>query len=103
MNVVTPHHRAFAKTILALVVGCALFAGASALGSARPSGPIESGAGPGWPATLSPTDFVAHVDNRWFPLLAGSRWRYRGVKDGREMVDVVKVTGARKRILGVAT
>ena len=44
--------------------------------------PIKSGAGPGWPQTLHPSDFVARVDNPWFPLKPGSRWRYRGVNEG---------------------
>jgi hypothetical protein len=67
------------------------------------SAPIESGAGPGWPATLSPTDFVARVDNPWFPLRPGSEYRYRGLKDQMKTVDVVKVTHRTKRILGVDT
>ena len=45
--------------------------------------PIKSGAGPGWPQTLHPTDFVARVDNPWFPLEPGSRWHYRGVEEAR--------------------
>jgi hypothetical protein len=96
-----------ARTILALGVTCALIGGASAAatpyaGTTTP-GPIRSGAGPGWPATLSPSDFVARVDNPWFPLRPGSEYRYTGLKDRRAMVDVVKVTGRTKRILGVET
>jgi hypothetical protein len=64
---------------------------------------IKSGAGPGYPATLSTGDFVARVDNPWFPLLPGSEWRYSGVKDRVKMVDRVKVTNRTKRILGVET
>lgn len=76
--------------------------------SARPAdsrtpGPIESGAGPGWPATLRPSDFTARVDNPWFPLRPGSMYRYRGLKEGMRTVDVVKVTDRIRRILGVET
>jgi hypothetical protein len=69
----------------------------------RVAGPIESGAGPGWPVTLSPGDFVTGVDNPWFPLRPGSEYRYIGLKDKVKTVDVVKVTDKTKRILGVAT
>jgi hypothetical protein len=64
---------------------------------------IKSGAGRGWPATLSPSDFVARVDNPWFPLKPGSKYRYRGNKEGTRMTDVVKVTHRTKWILGVKT
>lgn len=43
------------------------------------------------------------VNNPWFPLKAGSVWRYTGAKDGKPSVDVVKVTGATKKIQGVVT
>ena len=72
-------------------------------GRAQTPGPIKSGAGPGWPATLSPSDFVARVDNPWFPLKPGSKYRYKGIKEGTRMIDVVKVTHRTKRILGVKT
>jgi hypothetical protein len=32
------------------------------------------------------------VDNAWFPLLPGSVWRYRGVKDGMPTREVMRVT-----------
>jgi hypothetical protein len=76
---------------------------ASAAPVAPASAPIKSGAGPGWPQTLHPSDFVAHVDNRWYPLKPGSRYRYRGVKEGVHMVDKLHVTHRTKTILGVRT
>jgi hypothetical protein len=96
------------RAILVLGVACALIGGAAAVAATTQTGPqtpgsIKSGAGPGWPATLSPSDFVAHVDNPWFPLRPGSEYRYRGLKDKVKTVDVVKVTGRTKRILGVET
>jgi hypothetical protein len=96
------------KAILVLCMAWAAIAGGSsgaaiAQGVSRAPAPIESGAGPGWPATLSPSDFVARVDNPWFPLWPGSRYRYTGSKDGVRTVDVVTVTGRTKRILGVET
>jgi hypothetical protein len=102
------NHSIRTRAILALGVACALIGAASAAAATTPAGaktpgPIKSGAGPGWPATLSPSDFVARVDNPWFPLQPGSEWRYRGLKDNVKTVDTVKVTHQTKRILGVAT
>jgi hypothetical protein len=98
------------RTSVVLVTGilCALIGGASAVAAITYAGPqtpapIKSGAGPGWPATLSPSDFVAQVDNPWFPLRPGSEYRYTGVKDQASTVDVVSVTNKTKRILGVRT
>jgi hypothetical protein len=92
---------------LALAVSCALTGGAAAtsptLAATPAAGPIMSGAGPGWPATLSPSDFVPRVTNPWFPLQPGSEWRYTGLKDKTKTVDVVTATHKTRRILGVAT
>ena len=62
-----------------------------------------SGAGSGWPATLSPSDFVPQVNNPWFPLKPGSVWHYKGLKEGMRTTDTVTATHRTKRILGVAT
>jgi len=101
-------HSIHTRAILALAAVSALIGGGSAAVAAtkagsQASGPIESGAGPGWPAALSPSDFVARVDNPWFPLQPGSEYRYTGLKDRSETVDVVRVTDRAKRILGVKT
>jgi hypothetical protein len=41
------------------------------------------------------------VTNPWFPIAAGDRWVYRGVKDGKTTREVVRATGAVKAIGGV--
>jgi hypothetical protein len=103
------NHSIRGTAILALGLASALIGGGSAIAAAtapaglQTLGPIKSGAGPGWPATLSPSDFVARVDNPWFPLKPGSKYRYRGNKEGTRMTDVVKVTHRTKTILGVKT
>ena len=48
-----------------------------------------------------PADFVAHVDNPWFPLTPGTVYVYRGIKDGKPSRDVVTVTHATRAIEGV--
>jgi hypothetical protein len=52
-------------------------------------------------AAAAPGGFTARVSNAWYPLLPGMRWEYRGVKDGRRLRDVVRVTGTVTRIAGV--
>ena len=49
----------------------------------------------------NPGDFVARVDNPWFPLVPGTTFVYRGVKDGKAARDVVTVTHATRTIQGV--
>ena len=56
--------------------------------------------GTGTPA-LDPANFVATVDNPWFPLIAGTRFRYSGTKDGDPAADVFEVTGRTKLIQGI--
>lgn len=95
-----------ARAILTLGVALALFGEASAAatqaGPQTPD-PVQSGAGPGWPSTLSPGDFVPQVTNPWFPLKPGSVWHYKGLKEGVKTTDTVTATNQTKRILGVAT
>ena len=100
-----------ARAAIAVGAGVAAMAAATgggvAAGSAppgHPACPIKSGAGGGFPRKcLKPTDFVRHVSNPWFPLEPGSRWHYRGVKEGVRMIDDVHATHRTKSILGVRT
>jgi hypothetical protein len=48
-----------------------------------------------------PATFVHRVDNPWFPLVPGTVYVYRGVKDGKPSRDVVTVTHATRVIRGV--
>src|SRR5262245_18389252 len=102
-------HSIRGRAILVLGIASALIGGGSATAAAtgtaglQGSGPIKSGAGPGWPATLSPSDFVRHVTNPWFPLKPGSRWHNKGARGHTKMVDDMRVTHRTKTILGVKT
>lgn len=100
MNTVKQTTRRGSILVVSLALAMAL-AGASAGAAKGPT--IKSGAGPGYPSTLSPNDFVSRVDNPWFPLTPGSKYVYRGRDEDTRMKDVLKVTHRKKRILGVQT
>jgi hypothetical protein len=48
-----------------------------------------------------PAAFVRSVDNPWFPLVPGTTFVYRGVKDGEPTRDVVRVTSRVRVVDGV--
>jgi hypothetical protein len=51
---------------------------------------------------FDPDDFVRVVDNRFFPLVPGTRFFYRGVEDGEAETNITIVTHDRKNILGIS-
>jgi hypothetical protein len=88
-----------AAVVLAAAIGAAAPAGAT--DAAQGSQTIKSGAGPGWPKTLHPSDFVRRIDNPWFPLKPGSKWHYRGRDADGRFADNMRVTHRTKKIEGV--
>jgi len=46
------------------------------------------------------TGFSARVTNPWYPLLPGSTWIYRGIKDGERSREVMTVTHRTRAIAG---
>jgi hypothetical protein len=54
------------------------------------------------PTAIDPADFVAGVDNLYFPLPQGAHWTWRGETDEGEEITDDTVTGT-KVILGVTT
>ena len=90
-----------AAAVTAAALGGAGLAGAAPASKALTT--IKSGAGPGWPRTLQPSDFVARVDNPRFPLKPGSRWHYRGVDEDGRFTDNMRVKHRTKKIEGVRT
>jgi len=77
------------------LLSLAALLGACGSGGSKSTAPTSTAAGAGQ------TKFVDRVDNPWFPLLPGTKWTYRGVKDGESSRDVVFITGATKTIQGV--
>src|SRR3954453_18222325 len=102
----TPIRRRPALALIATAAAlAAIIAGGAAQSGAAPAAKgqrtIKSGAGPGWPKTLHPSDFVRRVDNPWFPLKPGSKWFYRGVDSDGRFRDNMRVTHRTKKIEGV--
>ena len=67
--------------------------------------PLAVAASPATPAAYSPVidpaNFVARVDNPYFPLVPGTVFHYEGTKDGQPQNNDVTVTTETKTILGV--
>src|SRR5690349_20207268 len=55
------------------------------------------------PVLPPPSRFAARVTNQWFPLLPGTVYRYRGVKDGKRALDVMTVTHLTRKIAGITS
>ncbi len=51
---------------------------------------------------FNPDSFVKRVDNRFFPLVPGTQFVYKGEEDGEQETNVTLVTKERKHILGIS-
>lgn len=62
---------------------------------------IDPGDGGDHRPEIDPADFVAQVDNPYFPLVPGTRWVYEGTDDGEtERIEVEVLTGTRT-VMGI--
>jgi hypothetical protein len=66
--------------------------------SASPESPVPATSST---AKFDAANFVAVVDNPWFPLKPGTTYTYRGAKEGTKAVDVYTVTRKTKVVAGV--
>jgi hypothetical protein len=64
---------------------------------------VPASTGGAYSPAIDPANFVAKVDNRYFPLKPGTSLRYSGVSDDgvTRQTDVVLVTNRKKQVLGV--
>jgi len=91
-----------ARSIVAVTASCLLACGAG-LGSPR-AGTISP---PGWTVhgayapVLDKANFVAAIDNRYFPLKPGTAYHYRGYSGQTHQRDDMVVTRRTKSILGI--
>jgi hypothetical protein len=84
----------------ALLVASALAAAPGASSSASPAPPEWTLHG-SYSPVIKASDFVARIDNRYFPLEPGTGYHYRGVRDGKDQTDDMVVTHRVKYVLGV--
>jgi len=91
--------------VLVLLVTSARAAAASVGQSANPSRTGISSVPATQPSdpVINPADFIDRIDNQYFPLKPGTTFIYQGTKAGLPQRDVITVTHAIKRILGVST
>ena len=61
---------------------------------------LVAGCGSSAHSQPAPARFSARVTNPWYPLLPGSTWVYRGVKDGEPSREVMKATRRTRTIAG---
>jgi hypothetical protein len=104
--------RAPAAPALATIAAATAFvAGGCGSGAAAEAPAVAASTPPGrlapvhghYAPKIDPANFVARIDNRWFPLEPGTGFHYRGVaEDGKtRQRDVMVVTHRHKRIMGV--
>jgi hypothetical protein len=55
----------------------------------------------GYEPSIDPANFVAAIENKYFPLKPGTAFHYRGVRDGVPQTDDMVVTQQVKYVLGV--
>src|SRR5213593_2377469 len=85
------------KKLLALLAAAAA-TGAAVSGAWVPNAKASSA---DYEPVLDPANFVAVIDNPYFPLPVGRTLVYEGVKDGQTQVDTVIVTNQTKVIEGI--
>ena len=85
------------RKLLAGFIGAAI-----AVAIAAVSGSTAGATQPANAPVFDPNNFVAVVDNTYFPLPVGRTLVYSGIKDGQTQRDVVTVTNQTKVILGVS-
>jgi hypothetical protein len=71
--------------------------------SGSPPASAPSPAASGYAPSIVPADFVAAVDNPYFPLAPGTIYVFEGTRDGKGQRDEFAVTGETKVVMGVSS
>jgi hypothetical protein len=90
----------FAVVASVAIAGTVAFTSAPWASGAAPN---SSACGTTYAPVLDPSNFVAVIDNPYFPLPVGRTLVYKGVRDGQTQTDTVTVTAQKKLILGIQT
>jgi len=91
--------RALAFTSAVLLSALALAASGRSTASIVPPSWVLHGE---YSPTIAPGNFVSKVDNRYFPLVPGTAFHYKGFSDQTPQTDDMVVTRRTKKVLGVA-
>ena len=83
---------------IALLAVTIAFVAAFIIGCSNSFSPAE---GETYNPTINPSDFVAKIDNKYFPLTPGTTFIYRGKAEGGTERNEVYVTHKTKKIIGV--
>jgi len=93
------------KKVIVLLSAAVVMAGCTRASNSSPASPTSHSSEPASPAASSagvdPANFVALIDNPFYPLPPGTTFVYEGPKDGEVQRDEVVVTHETKLILGV--
>jgi len=91
------------RRYIALPIALGLVAVAAACGgSSQSTSGLPNGSTPVTATAPDASNFDGHViDNQWFPLVPGTTWAYRGVKDGQSSREIMVATSQTKTIQGV--
>lgn len=89
--------------VVLVLVGCGADgpSGSAASGAPEPPPPAAVESATPYEPTIDPADFVAVIDNPYFPLRPGSRWVLEGSGDAEGEVDTVTVLEETRVVMGV--
>lgn len=87
-------------SLIALTLAAAVATGAGSSPAASPPPPTWALHG-AYSPTIDPANFVARIDNRYFPLEPGTAFHYQGFSGQTPQTDDMVVTHRTKQILGI--
>jgi hypothetical protein len=62
---------------------------------------VDPGDGGSYEPRIDSANFVAVIDNPYYPLPVGARWRYEGTSDGERQTTEITVTDQKKTVMGI--
>ncbi len=86
------------RSLAAAVLAAVSFGGATVATATSSQGDGDDLPQGDEPVVINPAEFTTKIDNRWWPMTPGTRWRYRGSDtEGSEEEIVVTVTHETKK------